>query len=260
MSRRVKDFWKMFSMRHLTIISCLLLHIWDELLVAALQPCQQLTRSIFAVATVTILVSSALGQTPTVQIANNTRGGSSTFYVGDTWTVTISGGAAFAPVVVTDVSSAQVGTTNGSGQFILDGAMSAAEIGSWNQTWSVGGVTASPNPLSFSVYPQEAATCGIATAAVPPVMGSLDLIDSLPGYLVFSTLGSGTVSGAVNPTAWCAMYGDQWTISYPISGQRTISTNAVDQWEFWDNGSRPLNLNGFYPYVTGAAVGMLSIN
>ncbi len=207
------------------------------------------------------LASGALAQTPSVSITNTTRGGHTVFYVGDSWTVSITGGAANAAVqVCIPGSCSPEGYTDGSGNYTLSGYMSSGDVGTWNETWSVGGVTATPDPLTFYVYPSSAASCNLSSGAVPPVMYSLDFIDAYSGYLVYQSLGSGTISATLDPSGYCLMYGDSWDIEWPIAGQRTILSNYVDQWAFWDTGARPLNLNGFYPYISGAVVGVVAIN
>jgi hypothetical protein len=92
---------------------------------------------------------------PRVSIRNLTSPGAWSFKVGDQWQVTISGGAPNSPVQVTalqsggNTSTSVVGNTDSSGNFTLPGTMPPGDVGSWQETWSVGGVSA--GSLSFSV-------------------------------------------------------------------------------------------------------------
>jgi hypothetical protein len=91
-------------------------------------------------------------------------------------------------------------------------------------------------------------------------MYSLDFIDAYSGYLIYQSLGSGTISATLDSSGFCLVYGDSWDIEWPIGGQRTILSNFVDQWAFWDRGLRPGNLNGFYPYTSAAVVSVVAID
>jgi hypothetical protein len=66
------------------------------------------------------------------------------FQVGDTWSVTVTG-PANQPVYVAGNKDGvvfptyQIGTTDESGTFVLNGTMAAADVGSWFEVWTVGG-------------------------------------------------------------------------------------------------------------------------
>src|SRR5579871_1356902 len=102
-----------------------------------------------------LLIPVAMAQ-PTVSLVNQTRGGSSTFYDGDGYTVSIQNGATNASVSVTEYLNGSLqgtypaGSTNGSGSLQINGWFTANLVGSWQEIWSVGGVQASPT-LSFTV-------------------------------------------------------------------------------------------------------------
>lgn len=76
------------------------------------------------------------------------------FQIGDTWRISISGGAPNAPVTVTGVhdgvpATNTMGNTDSSGHFVLDGTFTADVVGQWSQTWFVNGQTA--GTFSFTV-------------------------------------------------------------------------------------------------------------
>jgi hypothetical protein len=104
--------------------------------------------------------------TPTVALDNLTRPGSSFFYVGEQFRVTVQG-APGQPVSVTagstsqPTSTASYGATNAQGLFSVEGQMGNGEIGTWHETWRVGDVPARPN-LEFEVKEAQKA------AASPP--------------------------------------------------------------------------------------------
>lgn len=114
---------------------------------------------------VALIATRADAQTPTVSIENVTRGGTSDFYVGDTWNVTITGGAPSAEVDVCISSGCSPeGYTDVNGNFLLPGYMSGGDIGTWSETWSVAGVIASPDPLTFNVYDGGQGGIAVVTA------------------------------------------------------------------------------------------------
>lgn len=94
------------------------------------------------------------GGSPSVSFVSS-RGGTS-LQVGDTWTVKITGGAANAPVTVvfsgsnpSAGKSATVGNTDGTGSFSMSGSALASQVGTYTETWGVGGVPA--GAFSFSI-------------------------------------------------------------------------------------------------------------
>ena len=74
--------------------------------------------------------------------------------VGDTWTASITGAQANAPVVVVGgmngvLGNNQVGTTDANGNFALSGTCTSDEVGSWTEQWMVGGDLV--GSISFSI-------------------------------------------------------------------------------------------------------------
>ena len=84
-----------------------------------------------------------------------------TYYVGDSYTLTIRG-AANAAVTVSQNGGGQgsAGTTNSSGVLTLSGSWGSSETGNYTQIWYVAGVAAPT--LSFSIRALPAATASIA--------------------------------------------------------------------------------------------------
>ena len=82
--------------------------------------------------------STNLGTTaPSVTFTTNS-GNIATPKVGDTWTITITGPAG-APVYSTaNGSTTQMGVIGADGKLVLTGTFKAGDIGTWNQTWTVG--------------------------------------------------------------------------------------------------------------------------
>jgi hypothetical protein len=88
------------------------------------------------------------------RVAFSTSRGGTSLVPGDTWQVSISGGAPNTQVTVTGGKAGQnatsaMGTTDASGNFSLSGSITPDQIGSWNEQWAVGGVNA--GSFSFTV-------------------------------------------------------------------------------------------------------------
>jgi len=113
-------------------------------------------------------VVTASGAAPAVPAAtaatfsfqNLTSGNVSQFNVGDKWQISISGTQPNMPVWVVGgkngaSSGTQMGQTNGSGAFSLSGQMTADQVGTWQEAWSVGNPAVAPAQnvgfLAFSV-------------------------------------------------------------------------------------------------------------
>jgi hypothetical protein len=47
-----------------------------------------------------------------------------------------------------------VGYTDASGLFWLNGIVGSNVVGTWQQTWTIGGVVAQPSPLQFTITPK----------------------------------------------------------------------------------------------------------
>jgi hypothetical protein len=94
--------------------------------------------------------------TPTVQIVDNNTGSLTTLAVGDSFSFLVTGAPPFSLVFVSEAGwSASVGQTDSSGSLLLSGTVAASVVGTWQQTWSVGGVVAQPSPLQFTIIPKQ---------------------------------------------------------------------------------------------------------
>jgi hypothetical protein len=83
---------------------------------------------------------NAPGGNPSVSFQPSRSG---TLFPGDSFVIKITGGAPNAPVIVNNNGqSGQSGTTDASGNWSMSGTWSPKEIGTWNQSWSVGGAPA----------------------------------------------------------------------------------------------------------------------
>lgn len=103
---------------------------------------------------------------PTVSFTASRSG--SVFVPGDSWTISITGGAPNSPVVVSSThdgspDSATMGTTNSGGSWSLTGTFDSGVLGNWSETWSVNGVVA--GSFSFCVVRAGAGytSCGGST-------------------------------------------------------------------------------------------------
>jgi hypothetical protein len=95
---------------------------------------------------------SGVQGTPTVQITDNTTGSTSTLAVGDSYTFLVTGAPPLSLVYVSETGwAASEGYTDSTGTFRLSGTIPASVIGSWAQTWTIGGVVAQPAPLQFTI-------------------------------------------------------------------------------------------------------------
>ncbi len=209
-----------------------------------------------------LTVGHALAYSPAVSITNTTRGGSSVFYVGDAWAISITGGAPSAQVTICIPGSCSVeGNTDGSGDFSVSGYIYSTDVGTWNETWSVGGVPATPNPLTFYVYPTSSASCMISISGSGAIYSD-DELDAF-GDILYQALGYTYASAAPSPSGYCVMYSDAWSFGVSMAGQRTIQSAGLDQWEVWDNGNRPYydgDYEAYYPYFDSSALGFVSID
>ena len=90
--------------------------------------------------------------TPTVSITDNTTGSTTTLAVGDSYTFQVTGAAPFSVVFVSETGwSASLGYTDAGGSFQLSGTVLSTVVGTWAQTWSIGGVAAQPVPLQYTI-------------------------------------------------------------------------------------------------------------
>jgi hypothetical protein len=108
--------------------------------------------------------SSTGNYNPTVSFQGSRAG--LTFQPGDTWQITITGGAPNTLVSVTGVHNGatatnQMGTTDQNGNFSLSGTFDTSVIGNWSETWYVGTQTA--GTFQFSVVAGNSAPAGTGT-------------------------------------------------------------------------------------------------
>jgi hypothetical protein len=102
-----------------------------------------------------------------VRLVNNSGGSNSSFNVGDAWTIVVTGPpnavvVAGATQNGSSLGSSPQGTIGSNGQLTITGTMSAAQVGNWTESWTVGGQNA--GNLSFSVIAPAAAAGGGGTA------------------------------------------------------------------------------------------------
>jgi phospholipase C len=91
---------------------------------------------------------------PTLALTVTGNQSGTTYHVGDSFTLTITGtGYARQPVAVAQngADAFTIGTISGN-TYTVSGTWTAANVGTYKQTWSVGGVAITP-ALSFSVQP-----------------------------------------------------------------------------------------------------------
>jgi hypothetical protein len=92
---------------------------------------------------------------PTVQIVDNTTGSLTTLAVGDSFSFQVTGASPHSLVSVSETGwSGSVGYTDASGLFWLNGIVGSNVVGTWQQTWTIGGVLAQPGPLQFTITPK----------------------------------------------------------------------------------------------------------
>jgi Galactose oxidase, central domain len=93
--------------------------------------------------------------TPTVRIMDNDTGSLTTLAVGDSFSFQVSGAPPISLVSVSEPGwSGSVGYTDASGLFWLSGVVGSNVVGTWQQTWTIGGVAAQPSPLQFTISPK----------------------------------------------------------------------------------------------------------
>lgn len=124
-------------------------------------------------APVSLTTGKGDGILATVAMKNLTRAGADTAYqVGDQWQLTITGAPGAAVTGAASQNGSSLGTTpfgslNSAGQMVLTGAMTAGQVGSWQETWNVGNSPAVG--ISFSVAAAPAgSSAGVATSKSGP--------------------------------------------------------------------------------------------
>ena len=113
-------------------------------------------------------------------IFTSSRGGTNAFQVGDTWQVQITGATPNSPVTVSGsmpgstFSGTSMGSTDNSGNFSKSGTFDTSTVGSWQETWAVGGaqsgtisftVAAATTPAGQTIITSSGATGGTATGS-----------------------------------------------------------------------------------------------
>jgi len=89
-----------------------------------------------------------------VKLVNGSGGSSSSFNVGDSWQVIVTGPpnsavSASASQNGTSLGTSPMGTIAANGQLVLQGTFAASQVGQWTETWTVAGKNA--GSVSFSV-------------------------------------------------------------------------------------------------------------
>ncbi len=100
------------------------------------------------------------------------RGGS-TLYPGDAWTITLTGAPPNAQIKVRGGKNGAndevvMGSADASGNFRLAGTASSAELGTWNETWTAGGINA--GSFSFTIVSGPGGTTSTTTTAIDPIV------------------------------------------------------------------------------------------
>lgn len=127
---------------------------------------------------------------------NNTHPGVA-FAAGDTWQMTLTG-APNSPVYISgthngqDMGKTPFGTTDASGRIVLNGTMTANEVGQWTETFWIGSEASSP--VSFEVVARSPALGESLTAYLP---SSASGASPILTYTPESTMSS--VPGMSNP-------------------------------------------------------------
>ena len=109
----------------------------------------------------------------TATLVNTSRPGQSP-QVGDSWQLTITG-APNSPVTDsatqngTSLGTTPYGSTDANGNFSLSGTFDSSSIGTWVETWSVGGSQASPISFTVAAAPAGTAASTALTTTTTPV-------------------------------------------------------------------------------------------
>ena len=86
---------------------------------------------------------------------DNDTGSLTTLAVGDSFSFQVTGAPPLSLVSVSEAGwSGSVGYTDASGLFWLNGIVGSNVVGTWQQTWTIGGVLAQPGPLQFTITPK----------------------------------------------------------------------------------------------------------
>jgi hypothetical protein len=110
---------------------------------------------------------AALATTASLSVTGPKSG--STYYVGDSFTVTVRGAANSAVTVVQNGTLyGPLGTTNASGVWSTSGTWASSDVGSYTQSWRVAGVAASTLSFTLAAIPNYTigGSCGVSGATV----------------------------------------------------------------------------------------------
>lgn len=130
----------------------------------------QVALSLFRPGASTSGSSTPSSYTPRVSFSSS-RGGS-TLYVGDSWTITITGAAPGAEIKVTGGKNGasptvSMGSADGSGKFVLTGTVTSEEIGTWSESWAAGGLNAGSFSFTVTSGPGGSTSTGTGQSNTP---------------------------------------------------------------------------------------------
>jgi hypothetical protein len=156
-------------------------------------------------------VASAPVTQAAVAFSNTSRPGATTFQVGDSWQLVITGGAnqpvsGSASQNGNSLGTTPYGSTDSTGKLVLTGTMDASTVGNWAELWTVG---ASPAPvLNFTVAPAPGALTSAAPAgssATAPAASS-DALSFLTNTVTIPGLNIAVPIWALGATAIAALW------------------------------------------------------
>jgi hypothetical protein len=142
-------------------------------------------------------------QTPAASIQNLTAPGQA-LEVGDSWQVTVTG-APNSPVAAAATQNGQslgttaYGNTNSAGVFTITGSATSAQVGNWVETWSVGGVNASPISFSVTAASGSSSAAGAASTSTSNPLASLSSMFSTPAGGCFQPLAAFVPDPCIGP-------------------------------------------------------------
>jgi hypothetical protein len=152
------------------------------------------------------------------------------FQVGDAWTIQITG-AANSPIFVASIQNgvpqpvSQFGTTDASGVFSFSGTMLDQAVGSWSESWYIGGAIAGGtvaggtllSTVNFMVSPAQPASSSGPAASAPPAPANPSYANPAQVNQVLNTSGL-QIAGYDVP--WWAVAGVAAGLLFMFSGGR----------------------------------------
>ena len=180
----------------------------------------------------------------TLSLSVNGPQSGSNYYVGDSFTLNVSG-APNAPVTVAYPGGTPYtfGYTDGNGNWSVSGSWSPANIGCFTQYWSVAGMPAPA--LSFCVLAPPPSISGIS-----PASAAIATPVTITGTNFGATQGTGTVTfngTAATPTSWSAT-----SIVMPVPAGATTGNVVVTVAGVASNG---VVFTTPAPHITGLSLG-----